>query len=911
MKGIRYLLLLLAAIVTQGAWARYAGEPEAPVVGDGSVETPYELATAANLYWFAQQVNSASVAPNNTAKEALLKLNAILTADIVINDGTFDEDGVFTASDADEASEPIAWDPIGKGANSCQYKGHFDGQGHSISGLYINQPSLSQSQGLFGDIYYATIENVGVVNSYIQGKENVGAICGYSNYTWSWTAKSYIRNCWNTSRVKGTSNVAGILGRAGNATSVSNCWNSGKISSTNNSVVAGISVNVGDMATDRSKSELFDCYNTGEIINLYTHNPRGISQSSGANCYTTGNYSNEELVTHKVTDEQMASGEVCFLLNHASSDGELVWHQDLATEAAPQLRGSSVVYRGYLHPETCSTEMAFTNDPNEYSLVRGEHHFVNGFCDAVPGQTHYEPAVLNGDTYEISNAGQLYWYSGLVGDELGVCDYDQYTNPTGVRQVNNINARLMNDITVNPGTFATDGTYTPLADETPRQWMPIGRNKNNSRTFYFKAVFDGQQHVIRGLYYNGTGSRIALVGYADSPVISYDKVIRNVGLENTYFKGNQYVASFLGTGTSLTIANCYSTATIVGASSSGYVAGCSYGDWLKHENCLFTGSLTGYPRTAIGNACTNCYYISTVPVNENQASGAKMVTAGEFATGRYAWLLNGSTHDGDLIWKQTIGTDAIPTFNAESKIVYAGDVNDDHFFLNEGGTLSSLIINDGSAFSSPLDFTATSVTFNRNIVKDGGKYSFVVPFDIPVQQVAELGSFYQYAKVEDGKIYFDDIAIVDGGEVKGNVAYFFDPAESITSITVENAVIKATTSMPDAAIPVDAGLYGTYSKADVPEGAYGYVEENGEACFVKAGSGNTINPFRAYLWLGSNQSLSKAQAVFTADDDVDAIQSVGVKDHCPETYIYDINGQRIRTPRHGDIYIKYGKTFIK
>lgn len=177
----------------------------------------------------------------------------------------------------------------------------------------------------------------------------------------------------------------------------------------------------------------------------------------------------------------------------------------------------------------------------------------------------------------------------------------------------------------------------------------------------------------------------------------------------------------------------------------------------------------------------------------------------------------------------------------------------------------------------------------------------------------ELGSFYQYAKVEDGKIYFDDIAIVDGGEVKGNVAYFFDPAESITSITVENAVIKATTSMPDAAIPVDAGLYGTYSRADVPEGAYGYVdvEENGEACFVKAGSGNTINPFRAYLWLGSNQSLSKAQAVFTADDDVDAIQSVGVKDHCPETYIYDINGQRIRTPRHGDIYIKYGKTFIK
>ena len=56
------------------------------------------------------------------------------------------------------------------------YKGTFDGQGHTISGLYFNDVDASYV-GLFGG-NCGTIKNVGVVDSYFCGSNYVGGVCG-------------------------------------------------------------------------------------------------------------------------------------------------------------------------------------------------------------------------------------------------------------------------------------------------------------------------------------------------------------------------------------------------------------------------------------------------------------------------------------------------------------------------------------------------------------------------------------------------------------------------------------------------------------------------------------------------------------------------------------------------------------
>ena len=91
----------------------------------------YEISTATDLYWFAEQVN-------NTKTN---QINAFLTNDIVVNEG---EISVYSMSKEvqDQNSEAVRdWTPIGyynSEDDKMYYEGIFDGQGHSIIGLYFN-----------------------------------------------------------------------------------------------------------------------------------------------------------------------------------------------------------------------------------------------------------------------------------------------------------------------------------------------------------------------------------------------------------------------------------------------------------------------------------------------------------------------------------------------------------------------------------------------------------------------------------------------------------------------------------------------------------------------------------------------------------------------------------------------------
>lgn len=165
------LCLVLLAVLSTQALAAYSGTPKEPVqITDstyaylgltsdnwGPYSGYYGIRNAEELYGFAALVNGG----NRAAK-------AVLLQDIVVNE-------TVSASGAAHT-----WTPIGSTLAKC-FDGAFDGNGHTISGLYYNDPNASYV-GLFGAVGYGStsvsISNVTLANSYLCAGQYVGGIAG-------------------------------------------------------------------------------------------------------------------------------------------------------------------------------------------------------------------------------------------------------------------------------------------------------------------------------------------------------------------------------------------------------------------------------------------------------------------------------------------------------------------------------------------------------------------------------------------------------------------------------------------------------------------------------------------------------------------------------------------------------------
>ena len=143
-KQLRWLvtmiLLVTAMAMPKMAWAEIT--PQKPS-GGGTSENPYQIGTAAQLYWFAGLVNGTLTDGTSQKTNA----NAVLTANIRVNTdllASLNEDGTVKDGKTVET-----WTPIGN--LNLKYAGTFDGQGHTISGLYFKDSNTSYV-GLFGYI---------------------------------------------------------------------------------------------------------------------------------------------------------------------------------------------------------------------------------------------------------------------------------------------------------------------------------------------------------------------------------------------------------------------------------------------------------------------------------------------------------------------------------------------------------------------------------------------------------------------------------------------------------------------------------------------------------------------------------------------------------------------------------------
>lgn len=260
----------------------------------------YEIATAGQLKWFADEVNSGKP-----------ELNARLTADI-------DLSGVCSAA--------VPWTPIGDQANKQDYRGTFDGQNHKITGLYLeNKGSLanvsSYYTALFGLCDGAAIKNVSVygeakaVTRYVAGI--VGRACGIST-----KRTCTIENCHNYVTLTGEPTNDQIYGHAGVAASAQDTVIRG---CSNNAEITGYQGYTGGIVADASygTTTIESCWNTGAILlRGWHHQFRGVGGIVGnasaevniTDCYNTGAIS----FYYKTQKIQQAAGGIVGLAGESS-----------------------------------------------------------------------------------------------------------------------------------------------------------------------------------------------------------------------------------------------------------------------------------------------------------------------------------------------------------------------------------------------------------------------------------------------------------------------------------------------------------------------------------------------------------------------------------------------------------------
>ena len=238
--------------------------------GDDSKDAVYEISNAGQLYWFAGLVNGTlSGVPQNTSA------NAVLTADIVVNKNVLKSDGTVNEGTFKE------WTPIGNTCNGSYspYTGIFEGQNHTISGLYFKQENTSEV-GFFG-YNRGKILNVGILDSYFCGFSQVGGVCGYNSST--------ITNCYNKGVVDGTADGASSFGGVCgcNLGILTNCYNTG--------IVSGQSY-VGGVSGSNNKT-ITNCYNTGIVSGqAYVGGIGGGNSGTITNCNNEGKVSGTDYV---------------------------------------------------------------------------------------------------------------------------------------------------------------------------------------------------------------------------------------------------------------------------------------------------------------------------------------------------------------------------------------------------------------------------------------------------------------------------------------------------------------------------------------------------------------------------------------------------------------------------------------
>ena len=558
-------------------WQQMA-EPGNFAGGAGTVEDPYQIATADQL--------------NNVRN--YLHGHFIMVNDIDLTVYGASHDG------------GKGWLPIGDVTNSPDntFQGSFNGNGYTISNLYINRPDEDRI-GLFGYVIEADITGVKLLGVNVRGNERVGGLVGRIH-------SGTISDSSVTGTVDGNNFVGGLVGELENSNISKSCAMGTVIGRNYNSSYIGglvgysINSNITESYATGNSTTGNSGFDVGGLVGRIHSGTISDSYATGAvhGCGHVGGFVGAiwagTITNNYATGAVNGTNDTVGGLVGANYETVIASYYDSQTTGQDDDTGKGV-------PKTT----AQMKQQSTFSVW----NFTNTW------------AIFEGVTYpylqwqQMAEPGDFAGGSGTIGDPYRIATADQLNN---VRNYLDKHFILVNDIDLSDyGESYDDG----------KGWLPIGSISSS-----FTGNLDGDGYTINNLYINRTGlSSLGLFGETNGVTI------KNINLAGVNIDGYMWVGGLVGTATNTNIANSHVTGEVKGTSYVGGLVGLSANSTITNSYAAAEVSGNGYVGGMAGNM-----FMGTI--RDSSATGTVTSAVG------YSGGLVGDNNQGTIIDSWAAGT---------------------------------------------------------------------------------------------------------------------------------------------------------------------------------------------------------------------------------------------------------------
>jgi len=572
-------------------------------------EKEFIIVTDAELYGLS------TLAKNDTLEDNTF----YVVSDIEVNKGK----ASATTFTPDTNTTRYEWSPIGNKNNA--FAGTFDGQNHTISGVYFEETSVNNQWGFFGTTGDCTITNFVLENSYMgitatsqiqlgviagnssgefrnikvaedvyvvhtstHGTPSTGGIVGLMTGT---SGKRTIANCWFEGTLTSKGQVGGILGHASAISSLTmeNCLYSGNIVINNGGCIGGLCGEAYQAAIT-----MRDCLVTGTVEGTT------IPQTAAAIIGYVRSVYNATTDTHVAT------------LNNVYAIVDNTWARYVQTTSSGKVSLEGTTQGGAIITPAVNANRFVT-----MSSAQGVNGYINMGFDFTVGDAHvgYWSTVASGtpvlssfvdsqETLAIDKVTtpRTAWYKETATEYTLYTAADMY----GFASLTDVDfaektVKLGADITLNEGQ-ATPTGFTPATESTTLiQWTPK----------YMAGTFDGDGHTIRGLYLNTGKGNAGLFA-------SVTGTVKDFRLLNSYIKCTDQTAKDYASTNYL-----YGTGSIAGSLNG--TMDTVYSDAIVYHDRAYAGGLVGTVYGTGTNVITNSCFAGRITARNAVAGIAGMV----------------------------------------------------------------------------------------------------------------------------------------------------------------------------------------------------------------------------------------------------------------------------------------------
>lgn len=370
----------------------------------------------------------------------------------------------------EEENPDQGWQPVG--TSSAPFKGILDGNGKTISGLWINRSNTSYV-GLFGYCKDATIKNLTIKDAEINGKTCVGVISGYD---YNYNKKGGVSNCILSGKVNGVENVGGCTG-------YTYCGFFNGISSSVDIIGGDYTGGIAG-GIENSSSTFSNCFVNSTISGINKIGGILGGEYSGyceiSNCGYVGSISGTSNVggicgyTYSSSGTIKGSYAVAYVRGTGENTGGLIGYSKSPVKdcyfsgsvIGQKYTGGLIGYRHYGLVNKCYSQGSIIGTS-----------YVGGLCGYIGGSDAIESNVIIASSIKATegNVGRLYGYNGSSGNigSLGTsAENKSYNRAIVINQgvAQDVSDGLKNGTGVSATTLKLKATYVAMGWNFTDTW---------------------------------------------------------------------------------------------------------------------------------------------------------------------------------------------------------------------------------------------------------------------------------------------------------------------------------------------------------------------------------------------------------------------------------------------------------